>query len=82
MMELQPLVRPLVVILLIAIVASLGLALRHLARGTSEEDSRKMARALTIRISLSLALLALLILAWYMGLISPHDLQPAPGAVR
>ena len=69
-------------ILLFAIVASLGLALRHLSRGTSEEDSRKMARALTIRISLSLALLALLIIAWYMGLISPHGLQPAPGALR
>ena len=75
-------VRPLVIILLIAIVVSLGSALRHLSRGTSEEDSRKMARALTIRISLSLALLALLILAWYMGLISPHGLQPAPGALR
>jgi hypothetical protein len=38
-----------------------------------------MARALTIRISLSLALFALLIIAWYMGLISPHGLQ---GSVR
>jgi len=82
MMELQPLVRPLVVTLLILIVVSLGSALRHLARGNSDEDSRKMARALTIRISLSLALLALLILAWYMGLISPHGLQSAPGTLR
>jgi succinate dehydrogenase/fumarate reductase cytochrome b subunit len=82
MMELQPFVRPLVVVLLIAIVVSLGSALRHLARGTGEEDSRKMARALTIRISLSLALLALLIIAWYLGLISPHGLQPAPRQLR
>ena len=72
----------LVVGLLIAIVASLGSALRHLSRGSSsEEDSRKMARALTIRISLSLALFALLIIAWYLGLITPHGLQ-APGPVR
>ena len=81
-MELQPFVRPLLVIEFIAIVVSLGSALRHLSRSSSEENSRKMARALTIRISLSLALLALLILAWYMGLIQPHGLQPAPGYVR
>ena len=81
-MELQPFVRPLVLIVFIAIVVSLGSALRHLSRSSSEEDSRKMARALTIRISLSLALLALLIIAWYMGLISPHGLQPAPGSLR
>jgi hypothetical protein len=74
--------RLLVVGLLIAIVVSLGSALRHLSRGSSsEEDSRKMARALTIRISLSLALFALLIIAWYMGLIVPHGLQ-GPGPTR
>ena len=68
--------RLLVVGLLIAIVVSLGSALRHLSRGGSEEDSRKMARALTIRISLSLALFALLLIAWYLGLIAPHGLTP------
>jgi hypothetical protein len=82
MNALQPFVRPVLVVVFIAIVASLGSALRHLSRGGSEEDSRKMARALTIRISLSLALLALLIIAWYFGLISPHGLQPAPGNLR
>jgi hypothetical protein len=71
--------RLLIVGMLIAIVVSLGSALRHLSRGSSSaEDSRKMARALTIRISLSIALFALLIIAWYMGLIAPHGLQP-PG---
>lgn len=77
----QSLVRLLVLGLLVAIVVSLGSALRHLSRGSGEEDSRKMARALTIRISLSLALFALLIIAWYLGLISPHTLQ-TPGPVR
>jgi len=77
----QSLLRLLVIGLLIAIVVSLGSALRHLSRGAGEEDSRKMARALTIRISLSLALFALLIVAWYLGLIAPHGLQ-APGPVR
>jgi hypothetical protein len=75
-------VRLLVVGLLIAIVVSLGSALRHLSRGSgSEDDSRKMARALTIRVSLSIALFALLIILWYMGLIAPHALQ-SPGPVR
>jgi hypothetical protein len=69
------LLRPLIIGLLIAIFVSLGLALRNLSRGSGEEDSRKMARALTIRISLSIAFFALLIIAWYMGLISPHALS-------
>ena len=77
----ESVLRLLVIGLLIAIFVSLGSALRHLSRGGSEEDSRKMARALTIRISLSLALFALLVIAWYMGLISPHALQ-STGPVR
>jgi hypothetical protein len=75
----ESLLRLLIIGLLIAIVVSLGSALRHLSRGTGAEDSRKMARALTIRISLSIALFALLIIAWDMGLISPRALQaPRP----
>jgi hypothetical protein len=34
-----------------------------------------MARALTIRVGLSLALFILLIVAWANGLISPHGLK-------
>ncbi|MGH8132308.1 MAG: twin transmembrane helix small protein [Steroidobacteraceae bacterium] len=62
---------------LAAIVWSLGAGLFHLSRGGAEH-SRKMARALTIRITLSLLLFALLMLAWYLGLISPHGVQSAP----
>lgn len=65
--------RILVIGVLVAIVASLGSALFHLSRGG---DSPKLARALTIRIGLSIVLFALLMLAWYLGLISPHA---APG---
>ena len=71
MQQLVPLVA---LVCLAAIIASLGSALFHLSRGT-EEDSRKLARALTVRIALSLVLFALLMLAWYFGLISPHPLQ-------
>ena len=67
------LIRLLVVLLLGAIIISLGSALFHLARGgRSAEDSRKMVQALTVRIALSLVLFALLMAAWYAGLISPH----------
>jgi len=64
---------------LAAIVASLGSGLFHLARGRPE-DSRRLARALSWRIGISLALFALLMLAWYFGLISPHALNPGVSA--
>ncbi|HZT03372.1 MAG TPA: twin transmembrane helix small protein [Steroidobacteraceae bacterium] len=67
--------RVVVLIALAAIVVSLGSALYHLSRGT-QQDSAKMARALTIRIVLSIALFALIMLAWYAGLITPHGVIP------
>ena len=70
----QALVRLLILASLAGIVASLGFGLFHLSRGGAD-DSRKMARALTIRITVSLVLFALLMLAWYLGLISPHTLR-------
>jgi hypothetical protein len=66
----------LVLVTLAGILASLGSALFHLSRGTAQ-DSRKMTRALTLRIALSLALFALLMLAWYAGLVTPHGLTAA-----
>ena len=62
---------------LAAIIASLGVGLFHLGR-TGADHSRKLVRALTIRISLSLVLFALLMLAWYLGFISPHALGAPP----
>jgi hypothetical protein len=67
----------LVLAALVGILASLGSALFQLSRGTSQ-SSRKMVRALTWRIGLSIALFALLMLAWYAGLITPHGLGPPP----
>jgi len=63
--------RAVVFVALAAIVVSLGSALFHLSRGR-RTDSDKMARALTVRIILSIALFALIMLAWYAGLITPH----------
>jgi membrane associated rhomboid family serine protease len=71
-MPMEPLIRLLVLGILIAIVASLGSALFHLTRG---RDSDKLVRSLTLRIGLSLALFAVLMLAWYFGLINPHDVR-------
>ena len=61
-----------VVIVLVAIVASLGTALYHLATG--QGDSTKMVRSLTLRIVLSVGLFVLLMIAWRMGVIRPHGL--------
>ena len=72
----QALIRLFILAALFAIVVSLGSALFHLARGSGAEDSRKMVRALTFRISLSVILFLLLMAAWYVGLISPHGVEP------
>jgi hypothetical protein len=63
----------LVVCMLVAIVGSLGTALYHLSHGKG--DSRRMLRALSVRITLSLILFALLMLAWWAGLMTPRGLQ-------
>lgn len=66
------LARLLIIAALVAIIASLGSALFQLARGKG--DSQKMLRALTWRISLSVGLFIVLLVAWRMGLIRPHGM--------
>ena len=72
----QHIVWLLVLACLLGILISLGLGLYHLSRGTPQGSAR-LARALTVRIAVSLLLFALLMLAWYFGLITPHALQGA-----
>ena len=62
--------RVVVFVLLAAIVSSLGIGLYHLSSGKG--DSNKMLRALTIRITLSILLFVLLMIAWRLGWISPN----------
>jgi Protein of unknown function (DUF2909) len=69
----MPLVKLVVILMLIAIIVSLGSALFHLARGSG--DSRKMLRALTWRIGLSVFLFVLLLISYAAGLIRPHELR-------
>ena len=59
-----------VLILLVAIVGSLGHALTSMSAGP--DRSRKMAQALTVRISLSVVLFAFLLVGYHFGWIQPH----------
>jgi hypothetical protein len=68
-------IKILIVLVLAGIIASLGKALFHMSSGGSDHagHSAMMARALTVRIGLSVALFVLLMIAWYFGAISPHS---------
>lgn len=63
--------KALIVITLIGIVISLGHALFTMTGGPS--DSKRMVRALSIRVGLLVALFALLMIGWYLGLLHPHQ---------
>lgn len=68
------LIKLLIVIVLIAIVASLAYSLFFMVK--DERNSKRMVRALTIRVALSVTLFVLLLLAWYLGLIQPNATVP------
>jgi hypothetical protein len=68
----QPLYKILVIAVFIGILAALGSALYQLSRKGG--DSKKMIRALAIRVGLSVALFLLLMILWYLGIITPHGL--------
>ncbi len=70
------LLKSVIVVMLLAILASLGSALVFLFRDHARRDSRRMLRALTWRIALSLTLFLLLMAGFYFGIISPHGLAP------
>ena len=59
-----------IVALLLAIVGSLGHALSSMSSGTVR--SQRMAQALTVRITLSVALFALLMAGYHFGWIQPN----------
>lgn len=58
-----------VIACLVGIVASLGFGLFHLV--SDKGESKKMVKALTFRIVLSLALFLFLLVAWWQGWIHP-----------
>jgi len=59
-----------IVATLLAIIASLGHALFSMASGPT--DSKRMVRALTVRVGLSVGLFILLLIGWSTGAIAPH----------
>lgn len=64
----------LIVLLLLAILVSLGFAMVYVIRDRGHTN--RPVRALTIRISLSLALFAMLLIGYFTGAISPHGIYP------
>lgn len=58
-----------VIVLLVAIVASLGTGLYHLSR--EDHDSRRVLNALKVRVGLSLLLIVFLVASYYFGWIIP-----------
>lgn len=62
----------LIVATLLGIVGSLGHALFTMTSGPT--DSKAMVKALTVRVSLSVALFVFLLISWRLGLIAPHGI--------
>jgi len=62
-----------VILCLIGIVVSLGTGLYHLVNDRGE--SKRMVRALTVRIGLSVALFLFLLFAGWQGWIQPHGFR-------
>ena len=62
----------LAILFLLGILGSLGSALVYLFRDS--DDSRRTVRALTIRISLSVAFFVLLLTAYFLGYVQPNSM--------
>lgn len=73
-MQTPLLVKLVMVILLLAILASLGVALWRLIKDRGASD--RTVRALTLRIGLSVALFVLLVLGMLTGVVVPHGVVP------
>jgi hypothetical protein len=61
-----------IVITLLAIIASMGQALFAMTSGPS--DDKRVVRALTLRVTLSVGLFLLLLIGWQTGVITPHSM--------
>lgn len=64
--------RYVVIAMLVMILASLASALYYMMKG--RDDPKKMARALTFRVGLSVALFVLLMAGYFLGLVQPGRL--------
>ena len=72
--------KALIVVVLVAIVivlGSAGVAMLRRPNADKPHDAR-MARALALRVALSIALFAFVMLSWYMGWVKPSGLPAGP----
>jgi hypothetical protein len=60
----------LIILTLVGIVISMAHALFTMTSGPT--NSKAMVKALSIRVGLSVALFAFLMIGWYLGLVEPH----------
>jgi len=65
-----------IIILLFAILLSLGSGLFFMIRDKGQ--TQRTVKALTVRITLSIGLFVLLMVAYAAGLITPHGIYPSP----
>ena len=61
-----------IIAMLVMIVTSLGVALYRMAMNRDGEDSTAMVKALAVRVGLSVALFAMLMILSALGIITPH----------
>jgi hypothetical protein len=71
-------IKVVVVLVLLVIIASLAVALRHLL--LKGERSPATVKALTFRIGLSVALFFMLLIGYKMGLLHPHGMRATSNA--
>ena len=64
----------LIVLLLFAIIVALFSGLFFVIK--DEGNSKRTVNALTWRVGLQLALIVVLVVAFFMGWLRPHDIQP------
>ncbi|MBU6258147.1 MAG: DUF2909 domain-containing protein [Burkholderiales bacterium] len=65
--------KSLMVVLFMGVLAALASAgLFMLRKGNDADRGKRMARALAVRVGLSIALFLLILLSWYMGWIRPN----------
>lgn len=67
------LVKAIIILIFLAIVGSLASGLVYLVKDKGQTD--RTVKALTVRIALSVALFALLLVMFSMGLIDPHGIR-------
>ncbi len=68
-----------IVLLLLVVLASLGASLVFMVRDRGR--SKRPVMALTVRIGLSVALFAMLIVGYFTGTIRPHGIYPSVPSV-